>query len=90
MSSGVSVQTGRQNLRDEVAGHGLGEGLREAVTEEKQNQSCFTHPEARMASRCLFSSVCLCAAQDGVLGVESRALGMLNKNSPLSYSPGCK
>lgn len=29
--------TGRQNLLDEVAGSGLGEGLRKAAAEEKQN-----------------------------------------------------
>lgn len=40
MSSGVSVQTGRQNLLDELTGSGLGEGLREAVAEEKLHTAC--------------------------------------------------
>ena len=51
MSSGVSVQTGRRNLLDEVAGSGLGEGLREAMAEEKQNLSYFIHPVARKGKR---------------------------------------
>lgn len=70
----MSVQTGEQNLSDEVTGGELGEGEEngEGVAKGKQSVSppsdilwLVSHRLLRLV-RCLLSSLCMCAAWDGI------------------------